>query len=113
MNDIEELIKLLDHPDDNYWGDILCNDARAAIDCNPEVILGEILETWKEWPENRLEHLAYILGEGLSKVEKDLIEALHKSKYKSVVFRAKEAVIELESTHNQSMQRSANDAPAD
>ncbi|MBU2705300.1 hypothetical protein KCM76_04870 [Zooshikella marina] len=113
MNDIEELVKLLDHPDDNYWGDILCDDARAVIDHNPEMILGEVLQTWEEWPENRLEHLAYLLGEGLSEVEKDLIEALHKSKYQSVTFRAKEAVIELESTHSQSMHRSTKDAPAD
>lgn len=111
MNDVEELIRLLDHPDDNYWGEILCDDARAVIDRNPEMILGEVLQKWEEWPENRLEHLAYLLGEGLSDVEKDLVEALHKSKYRSVTFRAKEASIELECTQNQSMQRSAKDDP--
>jgi hypothetical protein len=85
----------------------------TVIDSNPEMILGEVFQKWEEWPENRLENLAYLLGQGLSEIEKDLIEALLKSKYKSVIFRAKEAVIELESTHNQSMQQSAKDALAD
>ncbi len=113
MNDIEVLIKLLDHPENDYWSDVLCDDARAVIDRNPEMILSDVLQQWEDWPESRLEHLAYLLGEGLSEVEKALVEALHKSKYESVVFRAKEAVIELESAHNQVMQRYAKDAYAD
>jgi hypothetical protein len=103
MSDIEELINFLDHPDDNYWGDILCDDARAIIDKDPELILTKVIQQWEDWPENRLEHLAYLLGEGLSEVETSLIRALHQSKYKSVVFRAKEAFIELGSTHNKNM----------
>ncbi len=113
MNDIEILIKLLDHPENDYWSDILCDDARAVIDRNPEMILSDVLQQWEDWPENRLEHLTYLLGEDMSEVKKALIEALHKSEYESVVFRAKEAVIELESAHNMEMQRSAKDASSD
>ncbi|OZG71066.1 hypothetical protein BTA51_23480 [Hahella sp. CCB-MM4] len=100
MSKFEKLVRLLDHPDDNYWGDILAGEAREIIDSDPEVLLSFILEQWESWPENRLEHLAYLLGEGVSNVEEKLIIALHGSKYKSVVFHAKEAVIELESTRN-------------
>lgn len=107
MSKIEELVSLLDHPDDNYWGDILSDEARVIIDSDPELLLGKVLEQWQEWPENRLEHLAYLLGEGVSGIEEQLINVLHRSKYKSVVFRAQEAVIELQSTHNKQRQSGA------
>ncbi|SFM22467.1 hypothetical protein [Marinobacter zhejiangensis] len=103
MNTIEELIRLLDYLDDDYWSDVLCGDARTIIDRDPELIMSNVLQQWEDWPENRLEHLTYLLGEGRSEVEKLLIENLQRSKYKTVVFRAKEALIEMESTHSEAL----------
>ncbi|WP_087026539.1 hypothetical protein [Thaumasiovibrio subtropicus] len=98
MSQFEEFIKRLDHADDDYWADVLSDEARKIIDSAPEVLLSAVLEHYQAWPENRLEHLAYLLGEGVSELEEQLILLLQQSKYESVVSRAKEAAIELETT---------------
>ncbi len=94
MSDFDLLVDLLDHPDDDFWGDVLSSEAREIIDTNIDEILSLVLASWREWPENRLEHLAYLLGESNSQVEKVLVYELLQSHYESVVFRAIEAVSE-------------------
>ena len=94
MSDLNQLIELLDHPDDNYWGDVLSSEAREIIDRNIDEILAPVLGCWHQWPENRLEHLAYLLGDSPSETEKKLVYELLNSQYESVVFRAQEAAYE-------------------
>jgi hypothetical protein len=97
MNDLNQLVELLDHPDDNYWGDVLSSEAREIIDKNIDGILSSVLNCWRQWPENRLEHLAYLLGDSPSEVERKLVYELLDSQYESVAFRAREAAHEFES----------------
>ena len=94
MNDLGQLIELLDSPDNDYWGDVLSSEARGIIDKNIDEILLPILHCWQQWPENRLEHLAYLLGESRSEIEKKLVYELLNSQYESVAFRAREAASE-------------------
>lgn len=94
MNDLDQLIELLDSPDNDYWGDVLSSEARGIIDKNIDEILLPILYCWQQWPENRLEHLAYLLGESRSEIEKKLVYELLNSQYESVAFRAREAASE-------------------
>lgn len=94
MDNLSLLIDLLDSPDNDYWGDVLSCEARGIIDKNSEEIMLSILDCWQQWPENRLEHLAYLLGNNSSEVEKKLIFELLNSQYESVAFRAREAASE-------------------
>jgi hypothetical protein len=90
---LSKLISLLDLPDDsNYWSDVACCEARALIDQDSESLLNEIFEVCEHWPENRQEHLAYILGEGVSPCESKILVHLSKSVYLSVAFRAREVL---------------------
>ena len=93
--DLERLVRLLDHPDDDYWSDVLSSEARALIDRNVDEMLPQVISCWRQWPEHRLEHLAYLLGEGTSQVEALLIQELLQSPYDDVVYRAKEAAKQL------------------
>lgn len=91
---IQSLINLLDVPDTDYWYDSGCKIARTCLDEHQEEFLVIILNEWKKWPEPIQEHLAYILGEGKSHKELEIINALLNSDYDDVVYRAKEAIIE-------------------
>lgn len=91
MSQLEELIALLDLHDTDYWYDYASCRAREIIDRNPTGILSEVLDCWTQWPENRTEHLAYLLGDNTYDIEKKLINALQHSPYESVVYRANEA----------------------
>lgn len=94
MDELNQLIKLLDHPDDDFWGDVLSCEAREMIDADIDGVLMQVLGCWHQWPENRLEHLAYLLGDSPSEIEKKLVYELLTSQYESVVFRAREAAYE-------------------
>lgn len=91
------LINELDVPDTDYWYDSGCDFARKIIDEAPEAFIISILNVWRKWPDERQEHLAYILGEGTSTKELELIKQMLTSPCDDVVFRAKEALIEFNS----------------
>ncbi len=93
---LKELVSYLDQPDNDLWYDDGCVIARNIIDDNEPAILAGISKEFESWPSARQEHLAYILGEGLSEIELDIINKMLRSKYKGVVFRAKEALIEFQ-----------------
>ena len=88
----DELIELLDLPDSDVWYDHGCTLARQIIDGNCTAILDEIIRVWRSWPENRLIHLAYVLGDSALPSELSLIHDLMKSDSEDIVFRAKEAL---------------------
>jgi len=95
MQPIDKLIQLLDLPDSDYWSDDACEQARNIIDGSSELIFSHLLKEWKDWSPNRQEHLAYILGSGTSKNEKQLIEQMLNAPDADVVYRAKEAMDEI------------------
>lgn len=88
------LINELDVPDTDYWYDLGCDFARKIIDEDPEAFIISILNEWRTWPEARQVHLAYILGEGTSTQELELIKQMITSPCDELVFTAKEALIE-------------------
>ena len=69
MNEIITLLKLLDLPDNDYWSDEACNEAREIINTHKKIIFPYLLEEWKNLTILSQEHLAYILGENNSKKE--------------------------------------------
>jgi hypothetical protein len=87
-----ELIELLDLPDSDVWYDNGCTLARKIIDGNCTIILDEIIRVWRSWPENRLIHLAYVLGDSTQLSELSLIHDLMSSDNRDIVFREKEAL---------------------
>ena len=91
---IQELYNLLDLPDSDYWFDSGCEIARNLINENRDEIFILLKSVWREWPAVVQEHLVYILGEGSSERELELIEDMVSSKYESVVYRSKEALID-------------------
>ena len=84
----------LDMADSDYWYDEGCEIPRSIIDENIDDIFPWLLQEWFKWSENAQEHLAYILGEGESDLELKLIKEMLHSEYESVVYRAKEALVE-------------------
>lgn len=90
---IQTLIKYLDTPDNDYWYDSISDIARNLIDENCEYIFPLLLAEWSSWPATRQEHLAYILGEGNSTQEIELINTMLFSPYKEVVFRVRESLV--------------------
>ncbi|MDC7240770.1 MAG: hypothetical protein PQJ50_10460 [Spirochaetales bacterium] len=93
---IEELIKYLDIPDNDYWSDEGCELARNVLDQNSELLFKELMTLWADWPEMRQEHLAYILGEGSSETELLLIKEMLTSPFSEVAYRAKESLREFQ-----------------
>lgn len=91
---VQTLKNLLDVPDTDYWYDSGFEIARTFLDESYDELLVALLKEWKEWPEHIQENLAYILGEGSSLKEIELINALIGSKYEAVVYRANEALLE-------------------
>ena len=91
---IKNLIDNLNIPNTDYWYDSVSDLARNIIDDNYDQTFSILLLEWRAWPENTQEHLAYILGEGSSVQELALINEMLTSDYESVVFRAKESLIE-------------------
>ena len=89
---IERLVELLDIPDSDYWSDVGCVEARSIIDADPQLVIREIESQWKSWPEPRLEHLAYILGEGAHSLEKEVLLELARSSFPGVAMSAREAL---------------------
>ena len=96
MNEIATLLKLLELPDNDYWSDEACNEAREIINSNQESIFPYLLEEWIKLSILSQEHLAYILGENNSKKERELIEKMLNSTNESVSFRAREALNEID-----------------
>lgn len=95
MSRLNELIRLLDLPDADFWYDVASCWATDIIYSDTDEILSEVSDCWPKWPEERIEHLAYILGGADSEIERKLIYALQKCQYPSVVYRANEAALEL------------------
>ena len=91
MKTLDCLILLLDLPDSDYWYDVACCEARSILDCD-ETLLLQILVDWKEWPEIRQEHLAYILGDGPSVIEKQILEEMAQLPASDTAFRARESM---------------------
>lgn len=87
---LNTLVSLLDLVDGDYWSDVASSEARSLIDQDPQKLLSEIFPFLNQWPENRLEHLAYILGEGDSPIEEEILIHLSTSIYPSVSLRARE-----------------------
>ena len=90
----QQLIKFLDIENTDYWSDYGSDMARKLIDENTDQIFTLILSEWRKWPKIRQEHLAYILGEGYSNKEFELIKEMMSSEYNDVVYHAKEALID-------------------
>jgi hypothetical protein len=88
----QKLIALIDLPDDDYWYDLACAEARDIIDLHCEEVLSAARAEWRSWTALRQEHLAYILGEGNSTVEAELVIDLTNSDYSDVRSRAMEAL---------------------
>jgi len=86
----------LDLPDLDYWYDEGAGIAREMLDQSSDQIFDQLLIVWRKWPVNRQEHLAYILGEGDSLKEKNLILDMRTSSNKGVKFRAEESLNEFE-----------------
>jgi len=95
MNNLDKLVKLLDYLDGDYWSDVLSQEARAVIDRDVDQILTLVAANWMAWPEHRLAHLAYVLGESTSPVERQLVQELLKSPFEDVVFKARERARQL------------------
>ncbi|WP_227816875.1 hypothetical protein [Nitrogeniibacter aestuarii] len=91
MSAIDKLTTYLDLVDNDYWHDVACLDARRVIDTNGIDLLERIFVCCAQWPENRLEHFAYILDGG-TEVEIRLLRMLAESEFSSVAFRAREVL---------------------
>lgn len=96
---LENLIRLLDLHDNDYWYDEACNEARQIIDSAPEAIFALILKEWHDWPEERQQHLIYVLGEGNSPLEAQLIVEMLESDNMEIASLAKEAQRNLKRHH--------------
>jgi len=94
---LNEVINLLDLPDEDYWYDEGSSQARTLIDGEGQTLLPRIAEVWSTWPELRQTHLAYILGEGSSSLEREILELMALSKSPEVSFRARESIRSAES----------------
>ncbi|KQO25311.1 hypothetical protein ASF11_19425 [Acidovorax sp. Leaf76] len=90
----DQLVALLDKPNDEVWGLIWSDDALAILERHHELLIPEILIAWKQWPMNRQEHLACILGEVGSEDERLLIIELMLAPDPAVRHRAEEALNE-------------------
>ena len=91
MGEFERSVELLDYPESDLWSDILACEARAIIDNDIHQMISLVLACWRQWPEHRLEHLAYVLGESAAPLEQRVIDELLESPYPSVIARAIEA----------------------
>ena len=96
MTQIDELISLLDKPDDEVWGNIWCEDAHRLFLESHQSLIPTILNLWRNWPVSRQEHLAFILGGTGSKEELSLIREMLSASSHQVCKRAKEALDEFE-----------------
>ncbi|MGW8391382.1 hypothetical protein [Pseudoduganella sp. HUAS MS19] len=89
---LNKLIQHLDLPDADYWYDVACSEARSILDVDSQVLLPQILAQWRSWPEMRQEHLAYILGEGTSEIERQILDEMAQLPDSEAAFRAREAL---------------------
>ncbi|MFO1367957.1 MAG: hypothetical protein U1F46_03105 [Marinagarivorans sp.] len=96
MKPLNTLISLLDKPDDEIWGNVWSDDAFELLRKEHAFLFPIIIQEWKLWPENRQEHLAFLLGSTGTPDEKALIVAMLGATYSSVRKRAKEALEEFE-----------------
>jgi hypothetical protein len=94
MESLNQLMALLDKPDDEIWGNIWMNDATALFRQEYASLIPEILPIWQSWPINRQEHLAVILGTTGSLEEKTLISQMLLAEDSGVRSRAQEALDE-------------------
>ena len=88
-----KMVSLLEIPDNDYWYDVGCSEARSYLDSDDKILF-LLTEKWRELSLLAQEHLAYILGEGHSENELLIINEMLKSGSKEIVFRAQEALIE-------------------
>ena len=91
---LNELIMFLDTENDDLWGDDVCCLASKILHENRDENLKEIIRVWRDWPAKRQEHLAYILGESSSPLEKILLEEMMLSENEDVAYEAKESMKE-------------------
>jgi hypothetical protein len=89
---LNDLVDLLDLPDSDYWYDVACCLARSILDKDGHYLLPQLLVEWSAWPEMRKNHLAYILGEGASPIERTILEAMEKSGNSDFAFTARESL---------------------
>jgi len=89
---LKKLTLLLDLPDSDFWYDVASCEARSILDDGGEAFLSQVLAEWLAWPEMRQEHLAYILGEGPSPIEKQILEEMACLPRSDVAFRARESL---------------------
>ena len=94
---IDELIGLLGLPDTDYWADIGSVDARAIIDKESHALLPLLLAEWPTYSANVQENLAYILGDGESQAEREILIGMSKSDNFDVACRAHESLRLIES----------------
>jgi len=98
---LNNLIGLLDKPDDGIWGQYFLDDAEKIYVENHEILLPPILAELKDWPENRKMHLACILGATGTQNELKLISELLQSSNRHIVGYAGDALDE----HNMVMRQ--------
>jgi hypothetical protein len=88
---LDQLIALLDKPDDEAWGNVWSDEASNLFRRSHSDLLPQILAAWRQWPVHRQEHLGFILGAIGSNDEHLLITELLSSPNPSILSRAKEA----------------------
>jgi hypothetical protein len=89
---LDRFVSLLDLPDSDYWFDVGSSEARAFIDVSPQSLLQEVALAWRTWAVHTQEHLAYILGEGTSETELEILREMEKSSSTDVAMRACEVL---------------------
>lgn len=94
MQEFDQLITLLDQPDDEIWGNIWMNDAITLFQRSHTSLIPLILKVWQQWPSNRQEHLAVILGSVGSEQEALLIKEMLNTYDPHIRRRAQEALEE-------------------
>ena len=97
MNVFDELIVLLDKPDDEIWGQYYIDDAIKLYKQNHEVLLLKLKNSWLSWEQDRQMHLACILGVVGSPLELELINGLLQSPNRHIANYAKDALDEFQS----------------
>lgn len=93
---LDEFVTLLDMPDDEIWGVVWSDDARALFDLHHRALLPAILTRWRDWPINRQDHLAFLLGYTGTSEEAQLIHEMLGATDPGVASRAREALEEFQ-----------------
>ncbi|WP_431286914.1 hypothetical protein [Roseateles chitinivorans] len=87
----EKFLSLLDRPDDEAWGLVWSEDAATLLKLHHHEFLPTIRAQWRGWSNNRLDHLAFLLGSTGTAEEELLIVELLGAADANVVSRAREA----------------------